>query len=118
MSAYVGAGRNHWPAVHRLDAAELFKLALEKRAAGVCYHGVAEEGVEFRDIASLIGKRLGVPAVSKNPEEAAVHFGWFAHFAALDNPTSSRRTREVLRWQPKRPGLISDLDQPHYFPRP
>jgi nucleoside-diphosphate-sugar epimerase len=115
MAAYVGEGRNRWPAVHRLDAADLFRLVLEKGAAGACYHGVAEEGVEFRHITGVIGRRLGVPVVSKSPQEAAGHFGWFAHFAALDNPTSSRHTREVLAWQPKERGLISDLDQAHYF---
>jgi nucleoside-diphosphate-sugar epimerase len=115
LSAFVSEGRNLWPAVNRLDAAELFRLVLEKGAAGARYHGVAEEGVEFRHIAEVIGRRLGVPVVSQSPEEAAAHFGWFAHFAALDNPTSSRHTREVLGWQPRERGLISDLEQAHYF---
>jgi nucleoside-diphosphate-sugar epimerase len=116
VSAYVGDGTNRWSAVHRLDAAHLFRLALEKKAtAGTTFHGVAEEGVAFRDIAEVIGRRLNVPVVAKSPEEAANHFGWFAHFAAIDCPASSRRTRELLGWQPKQPGLIADLDRPRYF---
>jgi nucleoside-diphosphate-sugar epimerase len=115
MSAYLGEGQNRWPAVHRLDAAQLFRLALEKGSAGARYHGVAEEGLPLIDIARVIGRRLNVPVVSKSAEEATEHFGWFAHFAALDNAASSRRTRELLGWQPKRPGLIADLDGPHYF---
>ncbi|QEX16426.1 3-beta hydroxysteroid dehydrogenase [Hypericibacter terrae] len=117
VSAYVGEGLNHWAAVHRLDAAPLFRLALEKRAADARYHGVAEEGVPFREIADVIGRRLNLPVLSKTPEEAADHFGWFAHFAALDNLVSSQKTRERLGWQPKQRGLISDLDRPRYFQR-
>jgi nucleoside-diphosphate-sugar epimerase len=114
-SAYVGEGLNHWPAVHRLDAAHLYRLVLEEGSAGARYHGVADEGVAFRDIAGVIGRRLNVPVVSKAPEEAANHFGWFAHFAAIDNLASSQRTRELLGWEATQPGLIPDLDRPRYF---
>lgn len=115
-AAYVGDGNNRWPAVHRLDAAQLYRLVLEKGTAGAVYHAVAEQGVPFRDIAGVIGRRLNVPVVSKTPEEAAQHFGWFAHFAAMDNPASSAQTQEQVGWRPTRPGLISDLDHPRYFP--
>ena len=115
VSAYVGEGHNRWPAVHRLDAAKLFRLVLERGTAGARYHGAAEEGVPFRDIAAVIGRHLNVPVVGINAEQAAGHFGWFAHFAALDNPSSSRRTREALGWQPQQSGLIADLEQGHYF---
>ncbi len=116
VSVYKGDGLNRWPAVHRLDAACLFRLALEKApAAGTRFHGVAEDGVVFRDIAEVIGRHLNIPVVSKSPEAAAQHFSWFAHFAAMNNPASSQRTRELLGWHPKQPGLIPDLDRPRYF---
>ncbi|WP_090473296.1 SDR family oxidoreductase [Mucilaginibacter sp. OK268] len=114
-SAYIGEGLNRWPTVHRLDAARLYRLALEDGSAGARYHGVAEEGVLFRDIAGVIGRHLGIPVVSKTPEEAADHFGWFAHFAAMDNPASSAQTREQLGWQPNGITLITDLEQGTYF---
>lgn len=113
-SAYLGDGSNRWPAVHTLDAAHLYRLALEKAPAGTRLHGVADAGVPFRDIAAVIGRHLNVPAVSIPPEEAG-HFGFLALFASLDNPTSNELTRKVLDWHPGRAGLIEDLDAGHYF---
>ncbi|MDX8477885.1 SDR family oxidoreductase [Mesorhizobium sp. VK24D] len=114
-SVYTGEGLNRWPAVHRLDAARLYRLVLEKGRGGARYHAVAEEGVPFREIAGVIGRRLGVPVVSKSPEESAAHFGWFAHFAAIDNEASSALTRQELGWEPTQPRLIEDVDQAAYF---
>lgn len=116
VSAYVGDGQNRWPAVHRLDAAHLFRLALEKGAAGSRFHGVADEGVPTRDIAAVIGRRLNVPVAARPREEAAAHFGWLGHFFAADVSASSARTQERLGWRPAQPGLIADLDSPAYFP--
>jgi len=116
VAAYVGDGRNRWPAVHRLDAAKLFRLAVEQGTAGARYHGVAEEGVPFREIAGVIGRRLDVPVESLTPEEAASHFGWFAHFASLDSPASSQCTPKLLGWQPQQEGLIADINRDSYFP--
>jgi nucleoside-diphosphate-sugar epimerase len=114
-AAYVGDGQNRWPAVHRSDAARVYRLAVEKAAADARYHAVAEEeGIAFRDIATAIGRHLNVPVVGKSGDEAAAHFGWFAHFATLHNPASSRHTRTVLGWQPNGPELIADMDA-HYF---
>jgi nucleoside-diphosphate-sugar epimerase len=115
VSGYVGDGSNRWPAVHRLDSANLFRLALENAPAGSALHAVADEGVPIRDVAEVIGKHLGVPVVSIAPADAPAHFTWLGHFIALDSPASSTITRELLGWQPVHPGLIEDLDQGHYF---
>ena len=115
FSAYIGEGLNRWPAVHRLDAAPVYRLALEKGVSGKHYHAVAEEGVPLKEIATVIGKRLGLPVVSIPLEKAAEHFGWFAMFAGIDTPSSSALTQEWLGWRPTHPGLLADLDQPHYF---
>src|SRR6185295_11691111 len=103
--------------VHRLDAAKLFRLALEQGAAGARFHGVAEEGVPTREIAEVIGRHLNVPVVTKPPAEAADHFGFLGAFFGLDCPASSVQTQEWLGWHPTQPGLISDLDLGHYFKR-
>jgi nucleoside-diphosphate-sugar epimerase len=114
-SAYIGDGMNRWPAVHRIDAARLFTLALTKGVSGARYHGVAEEGIPFVEIAGAIGRHLNVPVISLSPEDAADHFGWFAHFAAIDSPASSALTRERLGWRPTHQTLLEDLDREGYF---
>src|SRR5690348_5505642 len=111
VSAYIGDGSNRWPAVHRLDAAPVYRLMLEKGVAGACYHPVAEEGVPLRDIAAAIGRGLDLPVVSIKPEEAPEHFGFVAIFAGVDAPASSDRTRERRGWRSSQPGLISDMNQ-------
>ncbi|MEV4130017.1 SDR family oxidoreductase [Nocardia sp. NPDC049707] len=118
VAAYVGDGNNRWPAGHTLDAAQLYRLALEKAPAGARLHAVDDEGVPFREIAEAIGRHLDVPVISIPPEQADAHFGYLGSLVSLDNPTSSARTRELLTWKPTHPGLIADLDQGHYFNAP
>ena len=115
VSAYPGDGSNRWPAVHRLDAAHLFRLALEKAEAGSVLHAVADAGVPVREIAGVIGSRLGVPVVSVPVEEAGSHFGFLGQFFCLDSPASSVLTQQRLGWHPVQPGLLADLDQEYYF---
>ncbi len=115
VSGYIGDGANRWTAVHRLDSARLFRLALEHAPAGSTLHGVAEEGVPIRDIAEVIGRHLDVPVASIAAEDAGEHFTWLAGFLGLDSPASNELTRELLGWEPSQPGLIEDLDQGHYF---
>ncbi|MFI7604289.1 SDR family oxidoreductase [Micromonospora sp. NPDC049366] len=114
-AAYVGEGANRWPAVHTLDAADLYRLALEKAPAGSRLHGVADEGVPFAEIAAAIGRNLGIPVRSISPEAAGEYFGFLAPFAQLDSPASAAITRDLLGWTPTRPGLLADLDEGHYF---
>jgi nucleoside-diphosphate-sugar epimerase len=111
VSAYVGDGRNRWPAAHLLDVARLYRLALEKGEPGAKYHAVAEEGVPFRDIAEVIGRRLGLRAISITPQESAGHFGWLSAFANFDMPASSAQTQRQLGWRPSERGLIPDLEE-------
>jgi nucleoside-diphosphate-sugar epimerase len=118
VSAYVGDGLNRWAAVHRLDAAQLYRLAIEENLAGRRFHGVGDEGVPFREIAETIGRHLQVPVVATSPDAAADHFGWFARFAGGDLPASSARTQAVLKWKPTQPGLLADLNMGHYFQIP
>ena len=118
VSGYIGDGSNRWPAVHRLDAAHLFRLALETAPAGSVLHAVADEGVPIRAIAEVIGRHLGLPVVAISLEDAGEHFGWLGGFLGADSPASSALTRERMGWQPTHPGLIDDLDQGHYFHNP
>ena len=115
VSGYVGNGENRWPAVHRLDAARLFRLALEQAPAGSVLHGVAEEGVQIRHVAEVIGRQLNLPVVSVPQGRAGQHFSWLGGFIGLDSPASSALTRELLNWQPTQPGLLTDLAEGHYF---
>jgi nucleoside-diphosphate-sugar epimerase len=118
FAVYVGDGTNVWPAVHTLDAARLYRLALESAPAGTRLHGVADEGVPFRAIAEAIGKGVSLPAKSVTPEEAATYLGGMAHFAQLNNPTSSAKTRALLKWEPTHAALLADLAEGHYFASP
>jgi nucleoside-diphosphate-sugar epimerase len=115
VSGYLGDGRNRWPAVHRLDAAHLFRLALEDAPAGSVLHAVADEGVPIRDIAEVIGRHLDLPVTPIAAADASEHFSWLAHFIGADSPASSALTRELLGWLPAQPGLLDDLDKGHYF---
>ncbi|GLY79285.1 SDR family oxidoreductase [Actinoallomurus iriomotensis] len=114
-AAYVGDGANRWPAVHRDDAARLFRLALESAPAGSVLHAVGDEGVPIREVAEVFAEHLGVPAVSVTPEEAGEYVGWLGRFWGTDGPASARITRDLLGWQPTSPGLIADLKEGHYF---
>ncbi|MGW3017972.1 SDR family oxidoreductase [Streptomyces longwoodensis] len=115
VSAYPGDGSQRWSAVHRLDAARLFRLALEKAPAGSRLHGADEEGVPVRAIAETVSVHLDVPVRSLPADQAEQHFGWLAPFLSLDGPASSALTRELLDWHPEQPGLLADLDEGHYF---
>lgn len=116
VSAIIREGKNHWPAVHRLDAAKLYRLALEKPfEKGTRYHAVAEEGIQLKTIAAEIAERLNIPLISLNAEEAEQHFSWFTHFAKLDDQSSSTLTREMLDWTPVHPTLLEDLKGSYYF---
>ncbi|HEX4012384.1 MAG TPA: SDR family oxidoreductase [Candidatus Tumulicola sp.] len=115
VAAYVGDGVNRWAAVHRLDAARLFRLAIEQSTSGARYHGVGEEGVAFKDIAAVIGRHLNLPVVSKSNEEATEHFGFLGLFAAMDVPASFSLTQKQLGWHPTQTGLLADLECGDYF---
>jgi nucleoside-diphosphate-sugar epimerase len=117
VAAYVGDGSNRWPAVHRIDAARLYRLALESGTAGTCLHAIGDEGVAIRDIAQVIGKQLGLPAQSITPEQATGHFGWMAAFIQFDCPAASEITRQQFGWKPTQAGLMAELDSEIYFPR-
>ena len=114
VSAYVGEGLNQWNAVHRLDAAHLYRLALENAVPRTRFHGSAEEAITVKTIAEAIGKQLNIPVVSVAPEAAAEHFGWFSHMAAIDCPASSRRTQEQLTWHPTHSTLLADIENGIY----
>lgn len=115
QSAYIGEGNNRWPAVHRLDAAVLYHLIIEKQPQQKVYHAVAEEGITFKQIATAIGKGLQLPTVSKDGSEAEAHFGWFKHFAGMDCSASSELSRKTLGWEPTHPTLLDDLTPGVYF---
>ncbi|RZK63169.1 MAG: SDR family oxidoreductase [Hymenobacter sp.] len=115
VAVYASSGDNRWPALHRLDAAQLYRLVLERGAAGGIYHGVADEGIPMREIMGVVGRHLNVPVAAKSPTEAADYLGWILPFATLDAPSSSVLTQAQLGWQPSRPGLLADLEEGHYF---
>ncbi|MFD9098941.1 hypothetical protein [Streptomyces collinus] len=115
VAGYYGDGTNRWPAVHRLDSARMFRLALEKAPAGATLHAVSDEGVALRDIAEVIGRHLDVPTAAVTPQEAPGHFGWLAPVLAADQPAAGMLSRELTGWEPVGPGLLDDLDKGHYF---
>ena len=115
VAVYAGDGSNRWPAVHRLDAARLYRLVLERGVAGATYHGIADEGIPMRELMTVIGRHLAVPVESKSPEEAANYLSWIAHFAAMNAPSSNALTRQQLGWLPCQPGLLADLEAGHSF---
>jgi nucleoside-diphosphate-sugar epimerase len=118
VSGYLGDGSNRWPAVHRTDAASLFRLAVESAPAASTLHAIGDEGVPIREVAEVIGRHLGVPVRAIAPDDVAAHFAWLANFIGVDSPANSALTREMLGWQPTNIGLIADLDQGHYFETP
>lgn len=115
VAGYVGSGEQRWPAVHRSDAATLFRLAVESAPAASVLHGAAEQGVAQREIAAVLGRHLDLPVESVDPADATAHFGWLADFITVDVHVSSTHTRELLGWTPTGPGLLDDLEQGHYF---
>ena len=114
FSAYVGDGQNLWPAVHRLDCARVYRLALERGARGEAYHAIAEQGVPYQSIAEAIGRQLGLPAKSLTGEQARGHFGGLAMFVGGNGPASSTTTREILGWTPRQVGILADIERPEY----
>jgi nucleoside-diphosphate-sugar epimerase len=115
VSAYVGDGSNRWSGLHTLDAATLYRAAVERAPGGSRLHGVEDEGVPFREIADTLGRHLRLPVRSIAPEEADAHFGFLGPLVVLDGPASNVRTRALLGWGPTHPGLLADLDEGHYF---
>jgi len=115
ISGYPGDGASRWSAVHRLDAATLFRLALERAPARARLHGVAEESITSRQIAEAIGKQLGVPVQAIPPERVMAHFGWIGAFFSIDKPASSAKTRALVGWKPAHIGLVEDLERGTYF---
>lgn len=115
QSVFVGEGQNRWPAVHRLDAAVLYRLIAEKQPSQKVFHAIAEEGIPFKQIANAIGQGLQLPVAGKDEQDAEAHFGWFKHFASIDCPATSEQTRKTTGWQPKHPGLFDDLIPGVYF---
>lgn len=114
QSAYIGDGQNRWPAVHRLDAAKVYSLIVQKRPSQKVFHAVAEEGIPFITIAKTIGECLQLPTVSLAPDEAEKHFSWFMHFASFNCPSYSKKTREILGWNPEHIDLLKDMEE-NYF---